>query len=457
MGDLNNIQIEPNINSEALRRQTVANQRNAISNEEATTNRHHLCSYTDEEKIFLVRIDREERQKGRGFMERIKNRWNEQYPDKTGISKQNLTDNARRFKREIGDERNENNTLTDKANWTLEMKVDLIKIDKEERQKGRGFMKRIKEEWDKRYKNSPLTTQCLRDNAARFKMDKDLMNLIEVREGDTVEEDRPNNQRIENSSVERDAIIEEDNEGEASQRDIIAEETGRESMDENEDEETKEMRVIFLGNLQQLIPTTEANIEDRKRLQKIKVKVKRKELEKANLILDKHLGENDDICKLVDAVYAMAKTIEQKLGMKPEGKKGNKIKGKGNNRRIRKLEDKLKKLRQAVARISNEIYRRKTRRKATNKEKEILRMLKDKAGNKLTNDKELSSAKEKWLEELRYVKVKIERSKMKDAKIRDNNMFRDDQGRFYRSIDGVKERKGKVPEMKRFVDFWAGI
>ena len=43
-----------------------------------------------------------------------------------------------------------------------------------------------------------------------------------------------------------------------------------------------------------------------------------------------------------------------------------------NNRRIQKLDKKFKELRQILARTSNEIYRRKIKRKTTKKEKEIL-------------------------------------------------------------------------------------
>ena len=457
MRDLNNIQIQPNVDDTngALQRQTVANNRNADSHEDAT-NKHHLCSYTDEEKRFLIRINNEERQKGKGFMERMKRRWDEKYPEKTRVSKQNLRDNAIRYKKEFGINENEINTRNDSVDWTLEMKVNLIKIDRDERKNGRGFMKRMKEAWDKEYDNSLLTAQCLRDNATRFKKDKALMNLIEVRKGqDAVEENRTNYNGVENDEIEREVREGNMEVGEVQRNDPILEETEPEIM--NEDEETKELRIRFLNNIQELVPTTKEKIEERKRLMKIKVKVKNEELERANNIIAKYVEGNADICKVIDAVYAMARTIEQKLGMKQDEKKRNKQDFNGKNRRIRKLEDKLKKLRQAVARISNELFRRKTRRKATEKEKGILRMLKDKAQSKLINNMQLLNAKEKWIEELRYVKVKIERTKIKDAKIRDNKMFKEDQGKFYKSIEKVKEKKGKVPEIGKFVEFWAGI
>ena len=145
MGDLDNnqIQLNNNING-ALQRQIVANDRNADSHEEAPT-KHHLSTYTDEEKRYLIKIDIDERRKGKGFMERMKRQWDTQFPEKTGVSKQNLRDNATRFKNEKrGMVTRENTEKRD--DWTLEMRVNLIKIDRDERKKGRGFMRRIKEE-----------------------------------------------------------------------------------------------------------------------------------------------------------------------------------------------------------------------------------------------------------------------------------------------------------------------
>ena len=42
----------------------------------------------------------EEREKGRGFMQRIKERWGAMYPRRDSISKQNLRDNAVRFRKD---------------------------------------------------------------------------------------------------------------------------------------------------------------------------------------------------------------------------------------------------------------------------------------------------------------------------------------------------------------------
>ena len=36
-------------------------------------------------------------------------------------------------------------------------------------------------------------------------------------------------------------------------------------------------------------------------------------------------------------------------------------------------------------------------------------------------------------------------------------MFQEDQGMFYRKIEGMKQLKEKVPKMEKFEEFWAGI
>ena len=47
------------------------------------------------------------------------------------------------------------------------MKLELLKINREEKSKGREFMKRMKERWDEKYPGLLVTAQCLRDNAER--------------------------------------------------------------------------------------------------------------------------------------------------------------------------------------------------------------------------------------------------------------------------------------------------
>ena len=90
---------------------------------------------------------------------------------------QNLVDNARRFKKEgwgnmaaweelmaeQATPKNNNKQL----NWTTEMKINVVIIYKEERAKGRGFMKGLRERWDQKYSEyQQASSQKLRDSTA---------------------------------------------------------------------------------------------------------------------------------------------------------------------------------------------------------------------------------------------------------------------------------------------------
>ena len=66
--------------------------------------------------------------------------------------------------------------------WTNEMELELLKIDREERSKGTGFMKRMKERWDEKYPGLLVTAQCLRDSPTRVSKDKALLNQLEVQD-----------------------------------------------------------------------------------------------------------------------------------------------------------------------------------------------------------------------------------------------------------------------------------
>ena len=135
------------------------------------------------------------------------------------------------------------------------MKINLLKIEERERNRGRGFMKRMKEAWDDMYGESSMTAQTLRDNAARFRKDRSLLNLIEVRNGNDVE---PDSIQIEDVEAARGEENGDENEN------IEVENTGE------EDDETKITRLRFEEILHTLTPTTKGNIEQRERLMKLK-------------------------------------------------------------------------------------------------------------------------------------------------------------------------------------------
>ena len=104
MGDIDKNQFQP-YNSEqdhgALQGDNVVVRNQTVPNGEAPTTTHHLTTYTDGEKRWLIQTDDEERSKGKGFIQRLKLRWDQGFPEKSNISKQSLRDNAARFNKEF--------------------------------------------------------------------------------------------------------------------------------------------------------------------------------------------------------------------------------------------------------------------------------------------------------------------------------------------------------------------
>ena len=150
------------------------NQANLQNNRIRITNNRERSK---EQKHRIMEIDHQERRKGKNFMKRIKTRWDLEFLESRRTA-QNLVDNGKRFKKEgwgnIGEQEglivkqttSENDSK--QLNWTTKIKIDVVTMNKEERAKGRGFMKRVKERWDKKYPEyQQASCQKLRDNAAR--------------------------------------------------------------------------------------------------------------------------------------------------------------------------------------------------------------------------------------------------------------------------------------------------
>ena len=198
-------------------------------------------------------------------------------------------------------------------------------------------MKRMKEAWDDIYENSIMSVTTLRDNAARFRKDNSLLSLIEVGDGNDVEPE----------TIHRRAI-----EPVRSQENVEQNENNKEEIMENiNEEEYGEIRITtlrFEEILHTLKASTKENIEGRERLIKLKKGVAKAEIARANKILEKHIGNTNNICTVMDAVYAMGQTIEERKGLKRNEKRKDKNQ-KGPNRRIRKLEKQIKELRQILA------------------------------------------------------------------------------------------------------------
>ena len=135
------------------------------------------------------------------------------------------------------------------------------------------------------------------------------------------------------------------------------------------------MRLRFEELLQHLKAFTKENIEGKERLMKLKNRVAKAEIDRSSKLLEKHLGNIGNISTVIDAIYAMDQTNEVRIGLKRNEKRKEKKNDEGSNRRIRKLEKQTKELRQILAWTSNEIHKRKIKRKSTKKKKEILQKL----------------------------------------------------------------------------------
>ena len=163
MGDLDDIQFQPvlqDISDNEVVPLGSDNQANLQNNRVRITNNHE---WSEKQKHRIVEIDHRERRKGKNFMKRIKTRWDLEFSESRRTA-QNLVDNAKRLRKEgsgnIGEQEEsrveqttpENNSK--QLNWTTEMNIDVVTMDKEERAKGRGFMKREKKNGNKSIQNT---------------------------------------------------------------------------------------------------------------------------------------------------------------------------------------------------------------------------------------------------------------------------------------------------------------
>ena len=309
-----------------------------------------------------------------------------------------------------------------------------MQMEQEERSKGRGFMSRLKTRWDDEFPQMHhISAQSLRDNANRFKKETALMNLLVVRNREEpVEHDEGIAQEVQEEESVEGVQIENDMDREQIDRSLL--EGGRDESIAAGDRQSEqsEMQDTFSQQLGRLMKYTLTEFQERERLRKLKIDEKMKE--EANAILENHLKSVESMAEITDAVYAMAKTIEQLMGMNEERVQ----RVIGENKRVRKLKGKMKVLRQCIARKANEIHRRKIWRKATNKEKKMLENLKRMTNSDLSSLGELLAAKEKWLDELRSKKVKLDKMDSRDKRIKNNNMFVRNEGSFYRQTKSWK-------------------
>ena len=180
-------------------------------------------------------------------------------------------------------------------------------MDQEERQKGRGFIKKVKERWDIKYPEyRRVSMQQLRDNASRFKTEKEIINLILVSRRQEIEP------AAELLSAEPEETVKERNDPHDHQENGEAINLERECETEEETirDEDKDLEMKFINQLKNLQRSSLEILPPRNKLEKLKMT---KSIEEsAERILGKYLKEVDEIPEVTDVVYAMGKAIAEK-------------------------------------------------------------------------------------------------------------------------------------------------
>ena len=136
----------------------------------------------------------------------------------------------------------------------------------------------------------------------------------------------------------------------------------------------------------------------------------------------------------------------------PEGNRAANKDANGKNRQGWKLKKEIRELPQWIAKTSNEIFRRKVRKKATKTEKEILKQLKVQMGKELTSNN-LRTAKEQWIDKLRYKNVKLEKYIEKRKRKQESIKFQRDQKGLSKTLEGDQKQEATMPEIGKFVEF----
>ena len=148
------------------------------------------------------------------------------------------------------------------------MKIVLLILDQEERANGRGFMKRVKDRWDIKYHGyRSASCQKMRDNAAQFKKDPELKNLILVRQREEIQraEIAMRNEGVEERNADE-PIVRNDE-----KKQNLAEADGDElvvdvQIDVELTEEDKELERFFNAELEELNHSTALHMEPRESL-----------------------------------------------------------------------------------------------------------------------------------------------------------------------------------------------
>ncbi len=61
------------------------------------------------------------------------------------------------------------------------------------------------------------------------------------------------------------------------------------------------------------------------------------------------------------------------------------------------------------------------------------------------------------IDKIKVEKVRLENWIRKAKRIKNNRLFQENEGLFYRRMEDDIEKKGEIPDISKFTEFWAGI
>ena len=223
---------------------------------------------------------------------------------------------------------------------TTEMRTKLVKIDDEERCKGRALMRRVKERWDLEFpEQASVSMHNLRNNASHFQKELETRNSILVRNRNKIDqkegrvyEDPSNHQITSQYEGERDSTH---NDRVHKANGLINENNNEQGLSTVIRAEVKELEKIFDYILQELEHCTVLEMHPRETLPKLNVIPDIED--STNRIPDEYLHGDESIPEIKDKDYAIGKTIAIKSGIvqrQANYRRRNKLSNE--NRRVRK-------------------------------------------------------------------------------------------------------------------------
>ena len=177
----------------------------------------------------------------------------------------------------------------------------------------------------------------------------------------------------------------------------------------------------------------------------------------ANTVLNEEIERiQSDMMKINTAICAMATSVIEVRGQR---KKPGKASKNGDNKTVTKMQQQLKEMKKLTSKIASEISRRKNGRKASDKEKENIGLIKRKM-DITRGDLSIEALTEFKHQCLNNIKVAKERIRVKTVTIarrKNNTEFEKNEAAFYKNLTETNKYTGNPPNIEEFEDFWANI